>query len=105
MGKFYVTTPIYYVNDVPHIGTAYPTIAADIVARFHRMLGDDVLFSTGTDENATKVARVAQQLGEDPAAFVNKMAEAFQDTWRQMNISLDVFIRTSELRHHAAVQQ
>ena len=105
MGKFYVTTPIYYVNDVPHIGTAYPTIAADIVARFHRMRGDAVLFSTGTDENATKVARVAQQLGEDPMAFVDKMAAAFLDTWQKMNISLDVFIRTSEPRHHAAVQQ
>ncbi len=104
MGKFYVTTPIYYVNDVPHIGTAYPTIAADIVARFHRMCGDAVLFSTGTDENATKVARVALQLGEDPMAFVDKMAAAFQETWRKMNISYDVFIRTSEPRHHAAVQ-
>ncbi len=105
MGKYYVTTPIYYVNDVPHIGTAYPTIAADIVARFHRMRGDSVLFSTGTDENATKVARVAQQLGEEPKAFVDRMAATFQDTWRKMNISYDDFIRTTEPRHHHAVQQ
>lgn len=65
MGKYYVTTPIYYVNDVPHIGTTYPTIAADVSARYHRMMGDEVMFSTGTDENATKVARVALQQGVD----------------------------------------
>jgi len=105
VGKYYVTTPIYYVNDVPHIGTAYPTIAADILARFHRMLGDDVLFSTGTDENATKVARVAQQRGEDPQAFVDTMAEAYKDTWRKMNITYTDFIRTTEPRQHTAVQQ
>jgi methionyl-tRNA synthetase len=104
VGKFYVTTPIYYVNDVPHIGTAYPTIAADIAARFHRMMGDDVLFSTGTDENATKVARVAQQRGEDTRAFVDKMAAAFEDTWRRMHIGYDDFVRTIEPRHHKAVQ-
>jgi len=104
VGKFYVTTPIYYVNDVPHIGTAYPTIAADIAARFHRMMGDDVLFSTGTDENATKVSRVAQQRGEDPRAFVDKMAAAFEETWQRMHISYDDFVRTTEPRHHKAVQ-
>lgn len=104
MGKFFVTTPIYYVNDVPHIGTAYPTIAADIVARFHRMMGDDVLFSTGTDENATKVARVAESRGEDPRAFVDKMAAAFAETWRRMHIGYTDFIRTVEPRHHLAVQ-
>jgi len=104
VGKFYVTTPIYYVNDVPHIGNAYPTIAADIAARFHRMMGDDVLFSTGTDENATKVARVALQRGEDPRAFVDKMAAAFEDTWRRMHITYDDFVRTTEPRHHKAVQ-
>ncbi|HEY3378491.1 MAG TPA: class I tRNA ligase family protein, partial [Armatimonadota bacterium] len=105
MGKYYITTPIYYVNDVPHIGTAYPTVAADVVARFHRMMGDAVMFSTGTDENATKVARVAQQQGEDPTAFVDKMASAFIETWRRMNISYTDFIRTTEPRQHAAVQQ
>jgi methionyl-tRNA synthetase len=105
VGTYYVTTPIYYVNDVPHIGTAYPTVAADVVARFHRMMGDMVLFSTGTDENATKVARVAQQRGEDPKAFVDVMAAAFQDTWTKMHITDDDFIRTTEPRHHAAVQR
>lgn len=104
MGKFYVTTPIYYVNDVPHIGTAYPTVAADVMARFHRMMGDDVLFSTGTDENATKVARVAQQKGEDPRVFVDTMADAFKETWRRLHIDYDDFIRTTEPRHTHAVQ-
>ena len=105
MGKYFVTTPIYYVNDVPTIGTAYPTTAADVVARFHRMMGHEVLFSTGTDENATKVARVAQEHGEDPHAFVNAMAGVFQDTWRKMHISYDDFIRTTEPRHFYAVRE
>ncbi|MEI6519371.1 MAG: methionine--tRNA ligase [bacterium] len=104
MGKYYVSTPIYYVNDVPHIGTAYPTVAADVIARFHRMIGDNVLFSTGTDENATKVARVASEKGIDTLQFVNQMAAAFQDTWKKMNISYDDFVRTVEPRHHTAVQ-
>lgn len=105
MGKYFVTTPIYYVNDVPHIGTAYPTVAADVSARFHRMMGDEVFFTTGTDENATKVARVAQQQGEAPLAFVDKMAARFEETWRRMNIAYDAFIRTTEPRHHHAVQE
>ncbi len=104
MGNYYVTTPIYYVNDVPHIGTAYPTIAADVVSRFHRMMGDVVLFSTGTDENATKVARVAQQRGADPNAFVDEMAAAFIETWRTMHVAYDDFVRTTEPRHLAATQ-
>ena len=104
MSNYYVTTPIYYVNDVPHIGTAYPTIAADILARFHRMMGDDVMCATGTDENATKVARVAQARGEQPLEFVEQMAAAFQETWRRMNISYTDFIRTTEPRQQIAVQ-
>ncbi|MEI7832537.1 MAG: methionine--tRNA ligase [bacterium] len=105
MGKYYITTPIYYVNDIPHIGTAYPTVAADVSARFHRMMGDEVFFLTGTDENATKVARVAEERGIDAMAFVDTMAAAFIDTWKQMNISFDDFIRTTEPRHHAATQE
>ena len=105
MGKYFVSTPIFYVNDVPHIGTTYVTVAADIVARFHRMLGDQVCFSTGTDENATKVARVAEQQGEDAQRFVDRMAAAFQSTWQQMHITYDDFIRTTEPRQVAAVQQ
>ena len=105
MGKYYISTPIFYVNDVPHIGTTYVTIAADIAARFHRMIGDKVLFSTGTDENATKVARVAQQQGVETREFVEQMADAFKATWRQMHIEYDDFIRTTEPRQVAAVQQ
>jgi len=104
VGTYFITTPIYYVNDVPHVGTAYPTIAADVLARFHRMMGDTVLFSTGTDENATKVARVALQRGEDPTAFVETMATAFRDTWTRLNITYTDFIRTTEPRHYLAVQ-
>jgi len=104
VGNYYVTTPIYYVNDVPHIGTAYPTIAADVVSRFHRMMGDAVRFSTGTDENATKVARVAASRGADPMAFVDEMAAAFVETWRRMHVAYDDFIRTTEPRHHEATQ-
>ncbi len=105
MGKYFVTTPIYYVNDVPHIGTAYPTVASDVVARFHRMMGDRVLFSTGTDENATKVARVALQKGEDPKQYVDVMAAAFKETWQRMHVEYDDFLRTTEPRHIAAVQR
>jgi len=105
LGKYYISTPIFYVNDVPHIGTTYVTIAADIAARFHRMLGDHVLFSTGTDENATKVARVALQQDEATHRFVDRMAESFKATWRQMHITYDDFIRTTEPRQVAAVQQ
>jgi methionyl-tRNA synthetase len=105
VGKYYVTTPIYYVNDVPHIGTAYPTVAADVAARFHRMLGDDVRFSTGTDENATKVARAAEARGKQTLPFVAEMADAFKATWSRMHISYDDFIRTTEPRQIASVQR
>lgn len=103
--NFYITTPIYYVNDVPHIGTAYCTIAADIIARYHRLLGEDVFFLTGTDENAIKVARAAQEAGKEPQEFVDELAERFQDVWRIFNISHDDFIRTTQERHKRAVKR
>ena len=105
MNRFFVTTPIYYVNDVPHIGTAYPTVAADILARYYRQKGVEVLFTTGTDENAVKVARVAAQRGMEVEPFVKGMAEEFMRTWKAMHIDYDVFIRTSEERHHKAVTE
>ena len=74
---FYVTTPIYYVNDVPHIGTAYCTVAADVQARFQRLLGKEVFFLTGTDENATKVAQAARDVGKEPQEFCDELAERF----------------------------
>jgi methionyl-tRNA synthetase len=104
MSKFYITTPIYYVNDSPHIGTAYCTIAADTIARYQRMCGKRVLFATGTDENSLKVAEAGQRQGLEPKVFVDKMAAVFEETWRKLDISFDVFIRTTEERHRRAVQ-
>ncbi|MCC2672588.1 MAG: methionyl-tRNA ligase, partial [Armatimonadetes bacterium] len=103
--RYYLTTPIYYVNDIPHIGTSYTTIAADILARFHRARGEEVLFATGTDENATKVVQAAEARGMEPQPFVDQMAANFERAWQQLNIQHDVFIRTSEPRHKRAVQQ
>ena len=100
MSRFYITTPIYYVNDVPHIGTTYTTVAADVLARYHRMCGEQVLFATGTDENATKVVQAAEKAGMEPMAFVDKMADNFRATWSDLNIAYDVFIRTTQARHY-----
>jgi methionyl-tRNA synthetase len=104
MEKFYITTPIYYVNASPHIGTTYTTIAADVIARYQRLRGKQVLFATGTDENGLKIAEAAQQQGFQPQEFVDKMASVFADTWRKLDITYDVFIRTTEERHRRAVQ-
>ncbi len=104
MGKFYITTPIYYVNDSPHIGTAYCTIAADAIARFQRLRGKQVLFATGTDENGLKVAEAAQRRGLSPQAFVDEMSGIFAQTWQKLGISYDYFIRTTTEDHRQAVQ-
>ncbi|MDP9069808.1 MAG: methionine--tRNA ligase [Actinomycetota bacterium] len=104
MGRYYVTTPIYYVNDAPHIGTAYPTVAADAFARWHRLLGDDVFFLTGTDEHGLKIAQTAEANGVGPQEWTDRMVERFRDTWRLLEVSCDDFIRTTEPRHHKAVQ-
>jgi methionyl-tRNA synthetase len=105
MGKvFYITTPIYYVNDVPHIGSAYTTLAADIVSRYMKMKGRQVFFATGTDENAPKVAEAARNRGEDPQSFCDRMAEEFKRAWKELDISYDAFIRTTEPRHKKVVQ-
>ena len=102
--RYYLTTPIYYVNDVPHVGTSYTTVAADILARFHQSRGEEVLFATGTDENATKVVQAAEAKGMQPQPFVDGMAESFKRAWTELNVEYDVFIRTSEPRHKRAVQ-
>ncbi len=105
MGKiFYVTTPIYYVNGVPHIGTAYPTIAADCLARHKRQRGDEVFFLTGTDEHGQKILKVAQDQGVTPQAFVDTIVPKFKETWAKLGISYDDFIRTTEERHIRTVQ-
>lgn len=97
--RFYITTPIYYVNDVPHIGHAYTTIAADVAARFKRLAGYDVFFLTGTDEHGVNIERVAQQHGVSPQEWCDRVAAEFKKLWDFLNISNDDFIRTTEPRH------
>jgi methionyl-tRNA synthetase len=104
VARFFITTPIYYVNDVPHVGHAYATVNADGLARWHRLLGDDVFFLTGTDEHGVKVAQAAEEHGMDPVAWTDQTVVRFADAWRALQISNDDFIRTSEARHHRAVQ-
>jgi methionyl-tRNA synthetase len=101
--KFYVTTPLYYVNDVPHIGHAYTTIVADILARWHRLKGEEVFFLTGTDEHGEKVEEAAKKVGKEPKEFVDEIAKVFAKTWKKLNISNDDFIRTTEKRHEEIV--
>jgi methionyl-tRNA synthetase len=103
--KFYVTTPIYYVNDVPHIGHAYTTIAADILARYHRLRGYDVFFLTGTDEHGQKVEKAAQSKGLSPKEHADIMVENFSALWKSLNISNDAFIRTTDSGHISVVQK
>ncbi|MEN3202529.1 MAG: methionine--tRNA ligase [Atribacterota bacterium] len=105
MRAFYITTPIYYVNDVPHIGHAYTTCAADVLARFHRMMGERVLFSTGTDEHGQKIAKAAQEAGLAPQELVDQVVVRFRDLWEKMHISYDVFIRTTDPEHERTVQE
>ncbi len=97
--RFYVTTPIYYVNDRPHVGNAYTTIAADAVARYYRQQGRDVFFLTGTDEHGINNYRAALARGREPQAHVDELAATFQGVWRTLHISYDRFIRTSEPAH------
>ena len=100
VGRFYITTPIYYVNDAPHIGHAYTTVTADAVARWHRLLGDDVFFLTGTDEHGLKVQRAAEAHGVSPQEWADQTVVRFQDAWKLLDISNDDFIRTTEPRHY-----
>ncbi|MHB8511746.1 MAG: methionine--tRNA ligase [Actinomycetota bacterium] len=102
--SFYVTTPIYYVNDVPHIGHAYTTVAADVAARFHRLIGDDVYFLTGTDEHGGKVADKARENDMEPQAWTDHISQRFRELWPSLDISNDDFIRTTEERHRIPVQ-
>ena len=101
--KFYITTPIYYVNDVPHIGHAYTTIAADVTARYKRLNNYKVFFLTGTDEHGQKVLQAARELGIEPQDHVDKLHNRFKELWARLNISNDDFIRTTEKRHQTLV--
>ncbi len=102
---FYVTTPIYYVNDVPHIGHAYTTVAADALARWRRLWGDEVVFLTGTDEHGLKIQRAAEEHGVTPREWADKTSERFRETWELLDITNTDFIRTTEPRHKMAVQK
>ncbi len=102
---FYITTAISYPNGKPHIGHAYEAIAADVIARFQRQMGRDVRFQTGTDEHGLKMAQKARDLGITPAQLANEMSQHFIDMCDGLNVSYDVFLRTTEPRHHAATQE
>ncbi len=103
--KFYITTPVYYVNASPHIGHTYTTVAADVLARYHRMIGDKTFFLTGADEHGAKIEEVARAAGKEPQEFTDEVAASFQLAWGELNISNDNFIRTSNPEHKKAVQK
>lgn len=105
MKNYYITTPIYYVNDVPHLGHVYTTVACDVLARFKRLDGFDVNFLTGTDEHGIKVKQAAEKAGMDPQAFTDKVSQTFRNLIPVMNYSNDDFIRTTEERHKKACQK
>ena len=103
--KFYITTPIYYVNARPHIGHAYTTIACDTIARRQRLLGADTFFLTGTDEHGQKIERAAQAAGKTPQQYADEISAEFRNLWKRMGISNDDYIRTTEERHTKRVQE
>ena len=104
MSKFFITTPIYYVNDAPHIGHAYTTILADVLSRYHRTVGDEVFFLTGLDEHGQKVMQAAQKRGLSPQAHCDELAPRFLNLWKTLDIQFDDFIRTTQERHKKIVQ-
>ncbi|MCB4791809.1 MAG: methionine--tRNA ligase [Elusimicrobia bacterium] len=101
--KYYITTPIYYVNDLPHLGHAYTTVAADILARWHRLIGDDVYFLTGTDEHGAKIAQAAKNSNRTPKELCDQVSGEFKNAWKSLNITNDSFIRTTDLNHEKTV--
>jgi methionyl-tRNA synthetase len=104
MTRFYLTTPIYYVNDTPHIGHAYTTVVADVLARYHRLFGHEVKFLTGVDEHGQKVQNATLKHGLEPQAYVDSMAENFKAIWKELNVQYDIFFRTTDGFHKKAVQ-
>lgn len=103
--KFYITTPIYYPNDIPHVGHAYTTIAADVLARWNKLKGKDVFFLTGTDEHGKKIQNAANNAGKKPREFVEELIPKFKDAWKKLDINYDKFIRTTEKKHEEIVKQ
>lgn len=104
MKSFYVTTPLYYVNDKPHLGSAYTTIVCDVLARYHKLFGRDVLFLTGTDEHGQKVEQAAKKRNKAPQEHCDEMSEAFKGAWKELNIEYDIFFRTTNNEHKKTVQ-
>ncbi len=102
---FYVTTPIYYPNDVPHIGHAYTTIVADVLARWNKIKGKEVFFLTGTDEHGKKIEETAKKNGKKPKEFVDELIPKFKDAWKKLNIKYDYFIRTTDKNHEKLVKE
>src|SRR5271163_2949447 len=103
--KFYLTTPIYYVNARPHIGHAYSTIVADVIARRHRLLGDDTFFLTGTDEHGQKIERSAAAAGIAPQQFADQVSIQFRNLWDRMGLTYDRYIRTTDTKHKRGAQK
>ena len=101
----YITTPIYYVNAMPHLGHAYTTIVADTYSRFRRLCGDDVRFQTGTDEHGEKIVQAAEDQGCSPREYVDRISAAFQKTWPLLDVAPDNFIRTTNPEHIQVVQK
>lgn len=104
MNTFFITTPIYYVNAKPHLGHAYTTVVADAMARFHRLLGQDTLFLTGTDEHGDKIVQAAEKEGKSPKEFVDGISVLFQSLWPKLDVANDRFVRTTDEAHKASVQ-
>ncbi len=104
-GRYYISTPIYYPSDRLHIGHVYTTTVADCLARWHRFIGDDVLFLTGSDEHGQKIERIAKAQGIEPKAYVDRIVDSFKALWKRYNISYDDFVRTTEERHRRVVQE
>ena len=102
--KYYLTTPIYYANSRPHVGSAYTTIVCDVIARYKRMCGYEVAYLTGTDEHGVNIERAAERLGISPADLVDRNQQIFRDLWKLLGISYTDFVRTTEPRHAVAVQ-
>src|SRR5688572_16793991 len=107
MNKFYVTTPIYYANAEPTAGSSYTTVAADVLAKYHRLkLGkENVLSLVGTDEHGQKIAEEAAKHGVDPKNYVDSLVPAFKEAWRLLNIEYDIFMRTTDLQHEEEVKR
>jgi len=103
--KFYITTPIYYPNDIPHIGHAYTTIAADVIARWKKQKGNDVFFLTGTDDHGKKIAEAAREAGKSPKDFTDELIPKFKDAWNRLDIEYDRFIRTTDKDHEQLVKE